>query len=59
MPGEGSSNPYQRARRPIKTNIGFSDRTTINMYGKDVPSELIGTVQLGDMAMLSVTGEQI
>jgi hypothetical protein len=29
------------------------------MYGKDVPSELIGTVQLGDMAMLSVTGEQI
>lgn len=57
MPDDKAPNPYQRPRRPIKSDVGWSDKTTIQIYGMDLPNDLLGKVTLGDMAHLSCVGK--
>ena len=40
----------------IKSDLGWSTRERIVVRGKDLPSEILGTLNLGDMAFLEVTG---
>lgn len=45
-----------RQDKPIQTDIGWSDATSITIFGKDLPSEILGHVNLGDMGFLELTG---
>jgi citrate synthase len=45
-----------RKSRPIRSDIAWSTRDRIVVRGKDLPSELLGRINLGDMAFLEVTG---
>jgi citrate synthase len=40
----------------IRTDIGWSDATSIILFGKDFPAELLGSLNLGDMGFLELTG---
>jgi citrate synthase len=51
-----SARPTRRKDKPIRTDIGWSDATSITMFGKDLPSEILGHVNLGDMGFLELTG---
>jgi citrate synthase len=42
--------------KPIRSDIGWSDRERIVVHGKDLPGEIIGHLNLGDMAFLELTG---
>ena len=44
------------ARKPIRSDLGWSTVDRIVVPGKDLPSEIIGQLNLGDMAFLEVTG---
>jgi citrate synthase len=45
-----------RKQKSIKTDIGWSDATSITLFGKDFPSEILGHLNLGDMGFLELTG---
>lgn len=45
-----------RKNRPIRSDIAWSTRDRIVVRGKDLPSELLGHINLGDMAFLELTG---
>ncbi|KAI9024223.1 citrate synthase [Hyaloraphidium curvatum] len=51
----GSPHPYQRQRKPIATRLGWSDPSTIRIYGHNI-TDILGNFSLTDMAHLSVTG---
>ena len=40
----------------IKSDLGWSTRERIVVRGKDLPGEVLGTLNLGDMAFLELTG---
>jgi citrate synthase len=41
---------------PIRSDIAWSTRERIVVRGKDLPGEILGTLNLGDMAFLELTG---
>ena len=41
----------------IKSDLGWSTRERIVVRGKDLPGEILGTLNLGDMAFFELTGE--
>ncbi|MGQ0696712.1 MAG: citryl-CoA lyase [Panacagrimonas sp.] len=41
-------------RKPIRTDMGFSTPDRIVVRGRDLPSELLGKINLGDMAFLEM-----
>lgn len=43
-------------RRPIRTEMGFSTPDRIVVRGMDLPGELLGKINLGDMAFLEMMG---
>lgn len=45
-----------RTRKPITSDMGWSTSDRIVVRGKDLPSEVLGHVNLGDMAFLEVMG---
>ena len=45
-----------RPRKPIDSAMGWSTSDAITVRGKDLPSELLGHVNFGDMAFLEVMG---
>ena len=42
--------------KDIRTDIGWSDASSITLFGKDFPSEILGHLNLGDMGFLELTG---
>jgi citrate synthase len=44
------------ARKKIKSDIGWSTTERIVVHGKDLPNEILGHLNLGDMAFLQLTG---
>ena len=44
------------ARKPIRSELGWSTADRIVVLGKDLPGEILGKVSLGDMAFLEITG---
>ena len=46
-----------RPRRPIRSDIAWSNRKRIVVRGKDLPSEVIGRLDLGDFSFLQLTGQ--
>ena len=42
--------------KSIHTDIGWSDAGSITVFGKDLPSEIMGHLNLGDMGFLELTG---
>jgi citrate synthase len=45
-----------RQRQPIRSEMGWSSPDHIVVRGKDLPAEILGTLNLGDMAFLELTG---
>lgn len=45
-----------KEKKPMRTDIGWSDAASITLFGKDFPSEILGTLNLGDMGFLELTG---
>src|SRR5688572_19178969 len=45
-----------RKKKPIHTDIGWSNASSITVFGKDLPGEIIGSLNLGDMGFLELTG---
>lgn len=45
-----------RTSRPLRSDMGWSTPDTITVRGRDLPSELLGRVNLGDMGFLEVMG---
>jgi citrate synthase len=43
-------------KKEIRSDIGWSTAERITVYGKDLPSEILGKLNLGDMAFLGLTG---
>ena len=44
------------ARKTLRTEMGWSTPDRIVVRGKDLPGELLGRINLGDMAWLELTG---
>jgi citrate synthase len=44
------------ARKPIRSDLAWSTRDRIVVRGKDLPGEILGKLNLGDMAFLELTG---
>ncbi len=44
------------ARKPIRSDLAWSTVDRIVVRGKDLPGEILGNVNLGDMAFLMMTG---
>jgi citrate synthase len=44
------------ARKPIRSDLAWSTADRIVVQGKDLPGEILGSVNLGDMAFLMLTG---
>ena len=44
------------ARKKLKSDLGWSTVDRIVVQGKDLPSEILGHLNLGDMAFLELTG---
>ena len=44
------------ARKPLKSELGWSTVDRIVVRGKDLPGEILGHLNLGDMAFLELTG---
>jgi len=44
------------ARKPIRSDLGWSTADKIVVLGKDLPGEILGKINLGDMAFLEITG---
>lgn len=45
-----------RQKKPIKSDIGWSTSDRISIFGKDLPSEILGHLNLGDMGFLEIKG---
>ena len=45
-----------RPQKPIKSDIGWSTADRISIFGKDLPSEILGHMNLGDMGFLEIAG---
>src|SRR5262245_53892869 len=45
-----------RKPQPIRSDIAWSNRKRIVVRGKDLPNEVIGTLNLGDFSYLQLTG---
>jgi citrate synthase len=45
-----------RKQKPIRSELGWSTADKIVVLGKDLPGELLGKINLGDMAFLEMTG---
>lgn len=45
-----------RKNKPIKSDIGWSDATSITLFGRNFVDEILGEVNLGDMGFLELTG---
>lgn len=45
-----------RKKKDMRTDIGWSDASSITLFGKDFPAEILGTLNLGDMGFLELTG---
>lgn len=43
-------------RKPIRSDLSWSSRDRIVVRGKDLPGEILGHLNLGDMAYLELTG---
>jgi citrate synthase len=43
-------------KKPLKSDLGWSTVDRIVVRGKDLPSEILGHLNLGDMAFLELTG---
>src|SRR5437867_7162387 len=43
-------------RKDIRSEIGWSTVDRIVVHGKDLPNEILGHLNLGDMAFLELTG---
>ncbi|BCB72596.1 citryl-CoA lyase [Vreelandella aquamarina] len=46
-----------RKQRPIRSDIAWSMPDRIEVRGKDLPGEILGKLNLGDVAYLQLTGE--
>ena len=42
---------------PIRSDLGWSTRDRITVRGKDLPGEILGSLNLGDMAFFELTGK--
>jgi len=47
-----------RKRQPIKSDLGWSTADRITVRGLDLPNEIMGYLNLGDMAFLELTGRK-
>ena len=45
-----------KKQETIKTNIGWSNASSITLFGRDFPAEILGHLNLGDMGFLELTG---
>ncbi|MBK8063332.1 MAG: citryl-CoA lyase [Betaproteobacteria bacterium] len=45
-----------RTQKPIRSDIGWSTPDRISIFGKDLPSEVLGHLNLGDMGFLEIKG---
>src|SRR5258708_31234291 len=45
-----------RAQKPIRSDIAWSTSDRIVVRGKDLPGEILGHMNLGDLAFLQITG---
>ncbi len=45
-----------RKQKSIRTDIGWSDASSITLFGKNFPNEILGHLNLGDMGFLELTG---
>lgn len=45
-----------RQHKPIRSDIGWSTADRISIFGKDLPSEILGHLNLGDMGFLEIKG---
>jgi citrate synthase len=45
-----------RPTKPIRSDIGWSTADRISIFGKDLPSEILGHLNLGDMGFLEIKG---
>lgn len=45
-----------RKQKELRTDIGWSDASSITLFGKDFTSEILGHLNLGDMGFLELTG---
>jgi citrate synthase len=45
------------ARKPIRSDLAWSDADRIVVRGLDLPGEILGKLNLGDMAFLELTGK--
>lgn len=45
-----------RQDKPISTAIGWSDASSITLFGRDFTNEILGKLNLGDMGFLELTG---
>lgn len=55
-PEEERAAGMSRSGKPLRSSMGWSTTDTITVRGRDLPSELLGHVNLGDMAFLEVMG---
>lgn len=46
----------RRPQKPIRSDIGWSTTDRIGIFGRDLPSEILGHVNLGDMGFLEIKG---
>ncbi|MGW0632573.1 citryl-CoA lyase [Streptomyces sp. NPDC002758] len=42
--------------RPLRSSLGWSTPSEIYVYGRDLPGELLGTIDFGGMTYLALTG---
>jgi citrate synthase len=45
-----------RQKKPLRSDIAWSTHDRITVHGKDLPGEILGHMNLGDMAFLGLTG---
>ncbi len=45
-----------RKKKEIRTDIGWSDASSITLFGKDFTADILGKLNLGDMGFLELTG---
>jgi len=45
-----------RKQKALRTDIGWSDASSITLFGKDFCSDILGHLNLGDMGFLELTG---
>lgn len=45
-----------RKNKPLRSDIGWSDASSITLFGRNFVDEILGEVNLGDMGFLELTG---